>query len=297
MDRRHFLRTGAVGLSAAALAGLVPRVARAQSTTADLAIVRGKGIAAMVTRAVDALGGIGHFVKSGETVLLKPNAAWDRTPELGATTHPEVVAALVALCKKAGAGKVIVADRTCHDAKKSFESSGILVAAQKEGAEVLYEDLTYTARTFGGEGMKEWSLLDLYIKADKVINVPVVKHHGLSRMTCAMKNWFGAVGGKRALLHADIHTTVADLAAACRPSLTVVDATRILLDNGPTGGSLEDVKTMDMVAAGYDQVACDAWACTLMDMKWTDLGYLKKAAERKIGETDLARLKVERIEL
>ncbi len=297
MDRRHFLRTGVAGLSAAALSSMIRPAARAEGIAADLAVVRGKSVSAAVTRAVEALGGIGHFIKQGETVLIKPNAAWDRTPELGATTHPEVVATLVRLCKQIGAGKVIVADRTCHDAKKSFQSSGILEAAEKEGAVVMFEDLTYSARTFGGEGMKEWSLLDLYINADKVINVPVVKHHGLSKMTCAMKNWFGAVGGKRALLHADIHTTVADLAAACRPSLTVVDATRVLLDNGPTGGSLDDVKVMDMVAAGYDQVACDAWACTLMDMKWTDLGYLKKAAERKIGETDLAKLKVEKLEL
>jgi len=272
-------------------------MARAESGVADLAIVRGKGVDAAVTRAVDALGGIGHFIKSGETVLVKPNAAWDRTPELAATTNPEVVAAVVRLCRQAGASKVIVADRTCHDAKKSFQSSGIEEACRREGAEVIYDDLTFSARSFGGQGVKEWSLLDLYIKADKVINVPVVKNHGLSKMTCAMKNWFGAVGGKRSLLHADIHTTVSDLAAACRPSLTIVDATRVLMDNGPTGGSLQDVKVFDLVAAGYDQVACDAWACTLLDMKWTDLGYLKKAAERKIGETDIDKLKVERIEL
>lgn len=297
MDRRQFVRTGTMGLTALALTGLRPRVARAGTSVPDLAIVKGKEVAAAVTRAIDALGGIGHFVKPGETVLVKPNAAWDRTPELAANTHPAVVAAVVTLCRQAGASKVIVADRTCHDAKKSFKNNGIQEAAEREGAEVRYEDLTYSARSFGGEGIKEWSLMDLYIKADKVINVPVVKNHGLSKMTGAMKNWFGVVGGKRALLHADIHTTVADLAAACRPSLTVIDATRVLLDNGPTGGSLEDVKTLDLVAAGYDQVACDAWACTLLDMKWTDLGYLKKAAERKIGETDIEKLKMVRLEL
>ena len=297
MQRRQFLCRCAAGLGGAALSALSPRLAKAGPSRPDLAIVRATDYKAAVVRAVEALGGFGLFVRKGETVLIKPNVGWKRTVEQGANTHPDVVAAVVSACRAAGARRVIVADRTCHNAESAFERSGVAAAAKAAGAEVIYEDLSFSRRNFSGGLVKEWELLDLYIEADKVINVPVVKHHALSGMTCAMKNWLGVVGGKRALMHADIHTAITDLAAACVPSLTVVDATRVLLTNGPTGGSVDDVKTMNLVAAGYDQVACDGWACSLMDKKWTDFGYLKQAAKRGIGQPDVNKLILERFEL
>lgn len=261
-----------------------------------MVVVHGKDYAGSVGAAVKALGGIGHFVKKGETVLVKPNAGWERTPEQAANTHPDVVGAMVKLCFTAGASRVIVADRTCHDAEDSFSRNGIEAAAKAAGAEVIYEDLKYIWRDFGGKLVKKYQLLDLFIEADKVINVPVAKHHGLSKLTCAMKNWMGVIGGKRALLHQDIDTSVADLAAACTPSLTVVDATRVLVKNGPTGGKLEDVKQLDLVAAGYDQVTLDSWAAGLIGYKWQDVGYLVQAGKRGIGQPDPDKVKIKKIE-
>ena len=294
MERRRFLGGCAAGVSALALRPLLPRFAG--GPIPDMVVVHGKDYGGSVAAAVKALGGIGHFVKKGETVLVKPNAGWERTPEQAANTHPDVVSAVVKLCVTAGASRVIVADRTCHDAEDCFSRNGIGAAAKAAGAEVIYEDLKYVWRDFGGELVKKYQLLDLFIEADKVINVPVAKHHGLSKLTCAMKNWMGVIGGKRALLHQDIDTSVADLAAACTPSLTVVDATRVLVKNGPTGGKLEDVKQLDLVAAGYDQVTLDSWAAGLIGYKWQDVGYIVQAGKRGIGQPDPKKVKMKKIE-
>ena len=295
MDRRTFVRCSAGGVAFLAFNRYVP-LALAQSVP-DLAIVRSENYESAVQKAIEVLGGISHFIKKGETVLVKPNAAWDRTPEMAANTHPRVVAAVVELCVKAGAGRVIVSDRTCHDASRSFVASGIEEAAAGAGAEVIYGDLDFVWRDFQGKAVKEWKLLDLYSQADKVINVPVVKHHTASTMSCAMKNWMGVIGGKRGLLHQDLHTAIADLATVCVPSLTVVDGTRALMSNGPTGGDTEDVKWHHMVAAGYDQVACDSWASGLLGHEWTDVDHLLQASRREIGQPDLTRVKVEKIDL
>ena len=78
-----------------------------------------------------------RFVKRGETVLVKPNMAWDRTPEQGANTHPEVVAEVVRLCRAAGARRVIVADNPVHDAERVAERSGIRAAVAAAGGELV----------------------------------------------------------------------------------------------------------------------------------------------------------------
>ena len=296
MRRREFIRNCAAGVSTLAFGGVLPRLPSGAGVP-DMAVVKGLDIGKMVGLAVAALGGIEHFIKKGESVLVKPNGAWERTPEQGANTHPEVVGAIVRLCKGAGASRVVVADRTCHNAEGAFDKNGIKKAALAAGAEVIYDDLKFSTRDWGGKVMHQWGLLDLYAKSDKVINVPVVKNHGLSKMTCSMKNWFGVISGKRALLHQDIHEVIADMAQSCVPSLTVVDATRILLDNGPTGGKMEDVKTLNLVGAGYDQVALDVWAAGLLGYKWEEVGYLLKAKERGIGETDLSKLRLENLDV
>lgn len=296
MDRRDFIRNCAAGVGTVAFHRIWPDLPGG-GTVPDMAVVKSLDAAKAVERAVTVLGGIAHFVKQGETVLVKPNAAWERTPEMAANTNPEVVAAIVRLCKGAGARRVIVADRTCHNAEGAFGKNGIKAAALAAGAEVLYDDLTFSPREWSGKVMQRWELLDLYAEADKVINVPVAKNHGLSQMTCSMKNWFGVIGGKRALLHQDIHEVIADMGVACVPSLTVVDATRVLLDNGPTGGKKEDVKVFNLVAAGYDQVSLDVWAAGLLGYKWEEIGYLAKAKERGIGQTDLSRVRMEELDL
>ena len=221
----------------------------------------GSDPARLVRAAVAALGGMERFVKRGETVLVKPNMAWDRTPEQGANTHPEVVAEVVRLCRAAGARRVIVTDNPVHDAERVAARSGIRAAVAAAGGELVLPGASgFERTTLGGSVLASWDVLSVLFQADRLVNVPVAKHHSLSRLTCGLKNHMGLIGGSRGRLHQEIHPSLVDLAAAFRPTLTVVDATRVMMRNGPTGGRLEDVAAVNAVAAGTDPVACDAWA-------------------------------------
>ncbi|KAA0256536.1 MAG: DUF362 domain-containing protein [Acidobacteria bacterium] len=275
--------------SVAASAATVPdwRV-QAPGDSLRCSVARGADPAANARRAVLSLGGMERFVKKGETVLVKPNVGWDRLAEQGANTDPLVVAELVRLCLAAGAGKVVVADISCNDPRRCFDRSGIRARAQEAGAEVLDgKALKLVAASLPGsaEGLE---VIEPLLFAQKVINVPVAKHHSLSRATVGMKNWYGVLGKGRNRLHQGIDRTIAELGAIFRPTLTVVDATRVLLANGPQGGSLSDVKAVNAVAAGLDPVLCDAWGGAQLGLSPRDLGFLAEAERRGLGKSDLS---------
>ena len=252
------------------------------------AAARGADPALNVRRAVAALGGMEAFVKKGESVLIKPNAGWDRLPEQAANTDPKVVAELVRLCKRAGAKRVVVADLSVNDPVRSMTRSGLLEAARSAGAEVLYgKSLKLVPASLAGSSAG-LEVIDLLFSCQRVINVPIAKHHGLSRATVGMKNWFGVLGRGRNRLHQGIDRAVAELGATFRPTLTVVDATRVLLSNGPQGGSLSDVKLVNAVAAGTDPVLCEAWGVTQMGLDPSSLGFITEAEKRGLGRRDLS---------
>jgi len=235
-----------------------------------------------------------RFVSPGETVLIKPNCAWDRTPEQAANTNPEVVAELVRQCFDAGARRVVVADVTCHDPRRSFRRSGIGPAAKKAGAVVLHQDTAGTATLdLGGTILGVWKVLKPLVEADRVINVPIVKQHSLARATLGMKNWFGVLIGPRPRLHQRIDQSIAELGAALRPTLTVVDATRILTGGGPTGGSLDLVRQEDALAVSTDPVAADTWGAGLLGLSPDDLPCLNIARRLGAGTTGWNDLQVE----
>lgn len=252
-----------------------------------IAVASGHGPAENVRRAVGALGGIEVFIRPGDTVAIKPNCAWDRTPAQAANTDPNVVAELVRLCLAAGAAAVTVIDNSCHDPKRTFDRSGIGPMAREAGATVLHQgNAATTPYNLGGTVLGTWKVLRPIAEADRLINVPVVKHHSLSRVTLGMKNWMGAIVGGRGTLHQRISQSSAELGAAFRPTLTVVDATRILTGGGPTGGSLELVRAVDRVAATTDPVAADAWGAELLEIVPEDLPHLAIASRLGLGSTD-----------
>jgi uncharacterized protein (DUF362 family) len=249
-----------------------------------LVVAHGTDPGRLVRAVVAALGGIERFVKQGETVLVKPNMAWDRTPEQGANTHPEVVAAVVRLCREAGARRVIVTDNPVHDSERAAAHSGIRAAVAAAGGElVLPATSGFERATLGGSLLASWDVLGVVFQADRLVNVPVAKHHSLSRLTCGLKNHMGLIGGSRGRLHQEIHPCLVDLAAAFRPTLTVVDATRVMMRNGPTGGRLEDVAVLNAVAAGTDPVACDAWAARQIGLDPAEVGHVVQADGRGLG--------------
>ena len=252
---------------------------------------RGPDAAANVRRAVAAVGGMERFVRRGESVVIKPNVGWDRLPEQAANTDPIVVAELVRLARDAGAARVVVTDISCNDPRRCFARSGIAAAVTAAGGEVIEgHRLTMVTADIAGLAAGIEAATEV-LRADRVINVPVVKHHSLSKVTLGMKNWFGVLGAGRNRLHQDINRALAELAATFRPTLTVMDATRVLFANGPVGGSLGDVKRVDAVAVGVDPVALDAWGAAILGHAPQHLAFLADAEQRGLGRADAALVK------
>ena len=240
--------------------------------------------AALVRKAVEALGGMKRFISNQDIVVVKPNIGWDRTPIHAANTNPRVVAEVVRLAYDAGAKHVVVTDASCNEPNRCFQRSGIWKAAYDMGAEVILP-ASHRFRTMRlkGEVLDEWLVFTPLVNADKVINVPIAKHHNLARYTAAMKNWYGSLGGRRNRLHQNIDVSIADLAQFIQPTLTIVDATRVLMRNGPQGGNVADAKDMHTVIATTDQVAADAYGCQLIGRTADEIPYLKMGHERGIG--------------
>jgi len=259
-----------------------------------LATSCGGGPVANLRQALAALDGMKAFVKPGERVAIKPNCAWDRSPEQAANTDPELIGELVRQCLSAGAASVTVLDNSCHDPGRAFTRSGIEKAARDAGGSVAHQRNTGTVRLdLGGTALGPWEVLKPVAEADRVINVPVVKHHSLSRATLGMKNWFGAIVGRRANLHQRIAQVCAELGAAFRPTLTVIDATRILTGGGPTGGSLALVNPADCIAVATDPVAADAWGAGLLELGPEQLPHIAIAARLGLGTADWQSVVVE----
>jgi uncharacterized protein (DUF362 family) len=249
---------------------------------------------ALVRQALENLGGIGRFISRGDVVVIKPNIAWDRTPEQAANTNPEAVAEMVRQCWQARAKRVIVTDVTCNEPRRCFQRSGIQAAARAEGAEVILPDPElFREVDLGGIVLKSWPVFTPFLEADKIVNMPIAKHHVLTGATLGMKNWYGILGGERNRLHQQIHQSLVDLASFMLPTLTLIDCYRILLRNGPTGGNLEDVAIKKTVVAGTDPVALDAYvAKAYWNLDPAQLPYLRMAAARGLGVVEFDKLQV-----
>jgi len=251
----------------------------------QMAVIQGQDPRQLVRRAIQELGGIRRFISPGDVVVIKPNIAFDRTPAQAANTNPEVVAEMVRLCRGAGAKNVIVTDVSINEPRRCFERSGIAEAARAEGAQIILpEERRFREVDLRGDVLGSWPVLEPFLTADKMINIPVAKHHSLAGASLGMKNWYGILGGQRPRLHQRIHESLVDLADFMRPTLTIIDAYRVLLRNGPTGGNLEDVALRKTLIAGTDPVALDAYAAkAYWDLDSERLRYLKLATERGLG--------------
>ena len=259
-----------------------------------LSVSEGKDYMQITKSAIDALGGMKRFVKAGDIVLVKPNIGWDRRPEFGATTHPLVVRAIVEECLKAGAKRVKVFDNPCNEPRRSYENSGIPAALKGiDNVEMKQmEEERYKKVKLNGVALKEWEIYGEALSANVIINVPIAKHHSLTRLTLASKNIMGILGGNRGFIHRDIEDALADVNSVVKSQLTIIDATRILTNHGPSGGSLRDVKVLDKVIASTDMVAADAYATGLFGLKPTDISITVTANKRGLGEIDLGKVKV-----
>lgn len=263
--------------------------------TAYLAVVRGASPEAITMRAIAAIGGIERFVKKGYDVIIKPNICnANHGPEYASTTNPEVVATLVKMCLGAGAKRVRVMDYPfAGTAQAAYARSGIEAAVKAAGGEMeVMAAMRFVETPIpAGVDLKSWMIYEPVLKADLVINVPIAKHHGLARLTLAGKNLMGVIQD-RGSIHRNLGQRIADLTSVIKPQLTVVDAVRMLMANGPTGGNLADVKQANTVIASADLVAADAYATTLFGLRPEDISYVVASAKMGLGTMDLRSIKI-----
>ncbi len=260
----------------------------------DLAIAHGTDRLKTIRAAVEALGGMSRFIRKGEVVLLKPNVAFDRPAALAATTHPDSLRAVAQLVLEVGARKVLVADNPINSPAGCFLKSGLEAVANDLQLDLLYpEQSSFSNLQMNGEILKYWPLFYRpFQKAHKVIGIAPCKDHNLCHASMTMKNWYGLLGGRRNQFHQHIHSIVADFALMINPTLVILDGTDVLMSNGPTGGRLSDVKTMNTVVAGTDMVAVDSYGYThLLQRDLRELEYVHKAHARGLGNKNWQELK------
>jgi uncharacterized protein (DUF362 family) len=298
MTRRESLHTllKLTGTAAVAAAGLWPSTARSASQQRRFlieAVTKSEkaSVAILTRKTFEAAGGINRFVSRGDVVVIKPNISWARPPKMAATTNPEVLQAVIELCQEAGAKKVRIADNTIDNAKFCFSVSGAADVAKITGAELINPDSSLMREMkLQGDHIDVWPIYLPIVEADKVINLPVAKDHILSSLTLGMKNWFGAIGGRRGSLHREIHPNIVDLAQFFKPTITLIDATRIMTRNGPSGGSISDVVTKNTLILSDDPVAADGKAALLFGKEPQNIGYIKLARKQGLGTYDFSKL-------
>ena len=261
------------------VAGLSPR----------MGIARGPDRAETVRRAMDAVGGMSAFVRKGDRVLLKVNAAFATPPMLAATTHPDLVAEVTRMCLAAGAASVTVTDNPINDPVACFALTGIEKGARTAGASVgLPMDRWFRPVSVeGGRLIRNWPVLYAPLeRVDKLIGMAPVKDHHRSGASMTLKNWYGLLGGRRNIFHQDIHTVIQELAVMVRPTLVILDGTVTMMRNGPTGGSLADLKQTETMIVSTDPVAADAFGAGLLERSAGDLAYIQMAADAGAGTAD-----------
>ena len=261
-----------------------------------MSIIRGISRVDSLRLAIKSIGGIERFIEKGDRVLLKVNAAFATPPMLSATTHPQIVSELTRLCLDAGASSVIVTDNPINDPSSCFALSGIADAARSAGAQlVLPRNDAFSPFTVpDGKLIRNWPVLYGPLKGiDKIIGTAPVKDHHRSGASMIMKNWYGLLGGRRNIFHQDIQTIITELAMMIRPTLAILDGTTTMMSNGPTGGSLADLKETSTMIAGTDQVAVDACGAALLGRSLNDLPFIGMAEAAGLGTADYRSLNPE----
>lgn len=301
MDRRTFIKSS-IGASAAIGSllnlGKFDNLFSITQTAYDLVAIKGGEPDLMFDKGIEALGGIRAFVKKEQTVVVKPNIGWDVPPERAANTNPKLVSRIVKHCIDAGAKDVYVVDHTCDEWQRAYKNSGIEKAVKDVGGKIVpgnsesyYQSITIA----NGKSLKNAKEHEIILSSDVFINVPILKSHSGTTLTIAMKNLMGNIWDRRYWHRNDLHQCIADFATYRKPDLNIVDAYWVMKANGPRGVSIEDVVTMKAQLISTDMVAVDAAAAKLFGLNPDDIGYIRYAAEMKVGIKDLDKLNIKRI--
>ncbi len=313
MNRRDFLRrvgyasalalaAGGLGLAlfnskgppphetTKALTGLGDFTAKTMASgPGKMAIVRGADRKVMFERGIAALGGMESFVQKGDRVLIKVNAAFATPPSLGATTHPEILAAVAGLCFKAGAAQVMVTDNPINNPDSCFAITGIAGAAQATGARIIVPSASLFSPLSLPKGrlIENWPVMAGALTGiNRVIVVSPVKDHQRAMASMTLKNFYGFLGGRRNVFHQDINGIITELSQLMKPTLCVLDGTVSMMTNGPTGGSLADLKETGTMIISTDPVAADAVGVELLGRTLADVPYITMAQAAGAGQAD-----------
>ena len=302
MERRTFLKNTTVAGFVGGIALNLPgkTLHKTAKGKYDMVAVKGGEPAEMFDKGISAMGGMKVFVKPGQTVVVKPNIGWAKTPEEAANTNPELVKRIIEHCFKAGAKTVYVLDHTCHSWRDSYKKSGISEAAKSAGAKVVcgnYQKDYREVEIPNGKRLKSAKIHKIILDSDVFINVPVLKNHGGAIMTCAMKNLMGIVWDRRYFHGNNLQQCIADSVTARKPDLNIVDAYRVMKKGGPQGRGLKDVVKMKYQLLSTDIVAIDTAASKIIGINDTRIGHLKLGQELKLGTMDIKKLNVKRINI
>ena len=305
MDRREFFKKStAAGIAAYGYlsfgsnlhAFINPKTAK--TDIYDLVAIKGGEPESMFDTAIQSLGGMRHFVKKNQTVVIKPNIGWDTIPERAANTNPKLISQIVKHCFDAGAKDVYVFDNTCDNWKKCYSTSGIEKSAKDAGAKIVpgnSESYYQHVDVPKGKRLKEASVHELILESDVFINVPILKSHGGAGLTICMKNLMGVVWDRRYWHRNDLHQCIADYATFRKPDLNIVDAYAVMKKNGPRGVSEADVVSLKSQIISTDMVAADTAAAKLFGMEPSEIDYISYADKLNVGTMDLSKLNINRI--
>jgi len=304
MKRREFIikgvGAGLIGGSAVSLYPWQRLSARNLTDNYDMAAVLGGEPGDMFDRAITAMGGMKKYVKPNQSVVVKPNIGWDTTPEKAGCTNPDLVARIIEHCFAAGAKDVYVFDNTINEWTRCYKNSGIEGAARDAGAKIVTgksQGHYHPVEIEKGKRLKTAMVHELVLESDVFINVPVLKTHGGSKVTVAMKNLMGVIWDRQWWHENDLHQCIADFCTGIQPDLNIVDAYRVVKRNGPRTNTVADVATMKYQIVSEDIVACDAAAVKLLDMDPSRIGHIRIGGEMGLGQTDLEQLRINRIKI
>ncbi len=304
MKRRDFLIKGAgLGLAGALIpnfGGLNAVGLPAEEGKYDLVAVRGGEAADMFEKAMESLGGMGKFVKSGQKVLVKPNIGWDVPPERAGNTNPDLINRIVKSCMDAGASEVVVFDHTCDQWDRCYRNSGLEEAARSAGAKVVpgnNESMYREVSIPKGKRLQKTKVHRELIETDVFINVPILKHHGSTTVSLAMKNLMGVVWDRGFYHGNDLSQCIADFLTYRKPDLNIIDGYRMMTRNGPRGVSVSDVADLKALIAGKDIVAVDAAATMMFGEKPQNINHIRIADEMGLGTMNLQNVSINRIKM
>ena len=300
ISRRTFIKGG---IAAGILVSISPSgIFAAENQAPEIWVIHGEDKVKLMQKCLEIINANGGLGKGKNSLALKVNAGWDRSPEEGANTHPVLVDEFLKGCRDAGIRKTVLPEFSCHPANKTFIKSGIFDAAKKNDAAMI--DLGSDKKSFvkvnidKGVKLKEAEFSNYFMDSEIVVNMPVAKHHGGAGLTMAMKNWMGAVKDRRFWHSNNLHQCIADMATFIKPDWTIIDATRTMYDSGPQGPAKE-LKIQNILIVSKDQVAADAYAAKTLfpDKVYGQAKYIQIAGEMNLGIVDVGKMNVRKFEV